>query len=591
MSAGYLFLRPSPAPAEVVQFSYTPSAGTDFRVLSFSSRELAISPDGRTLVWVALAKVGGVPGLHLGRFDASESVALRGGEDAIGPFVSPGSDWVGFVSGQNPRALVKLSIQGGGSIPIATAPSPVLGASWAVDGTIVFGTQGGGLFTVPDGGGEPVALTTPDRTLGEDHHLWPSVIPGTSAVLFVTHGGGVAPIQTGQLAVVDRKDGRIVRLKLAGVSPRYVPSGHIVYATTDGSITAVPFDVSRLQITGNPVPIVQGIPVKPSGAADFDVAADGRVVYARGSGGPTGDRTLAWVDLKGKETPIQSDARSYTYARVAPGGDRLSLDIRDQQQDVWVLEPRGTLTRLTSSDGSDQYGLWMPDGKHVVLYSATSGTHKGGLYVVQADGTGQSQLLYEAPPDAGSPFPNAVSPDGKALIFRVAGSSKNDLFVLNLEGDHAVTPLIATEHDELNAAFSPDGRWIVYESDLSGRSEVYVRPYPDVNASQVTLSTAGGFKPVWSPSGREVFYVSAAGRMMSVAVDATRGFTAAAPVELFDMSGFFLGAVGRNYDVAPDGKRFVMVKEPTDRSGAVSVNQFTVVLNWAEDLRRKAPAK
>jgi hypothetical protein len=471
-------------------------------------------------------------------------------------------------------------------VPIATAPSAVYGATWTADGTIIFGTRDGGLFTVPDGGGEPAQLTTPDAALGEQRHLWPFAIPGTSAVLFVVHGGGLTPANAGQLAVLDRKSGRIVRLKVNGVSPHYAPSGHIVYATADGSITAVPFDVSRLEITGNPVPIVQGVAVKASGAADFDLANDGRLVYATGSSGVGGDRTLSWVDLKGKETPIASAKRSYVYARVARDL-RLSLDIRDQEQDVWILETRGTLTRLTSSEGQDQYGLWTPDDKRVILYSAASGDHKMGLYAVQADGTGRSELLYEPPAGGGNPFPNAMSPDGKAVVFRVASAGKNDLFALNLDGDRTVKPLIATEHDELNAAFSPDGRWITYQSDLSGRYEVYARPYPEAT-TQVTLSTSGGLKPVWSPSGREVFYVTAEGKMMSVAVDTTHGFTAAAPVELFDASAYYLGATGRNYDVAPDSKRFIMVRE---MAGAAASHPLTVILNWAEELRRRAPAK
>ena len=584
VTGAYLFLRQAAAPAEVVQFSYTPSAGSEFMRSTYAPHELAISPDGRTLVWVAAGK-GGID-LRLGRFDGSGSSQLRGAEDAIGPFVSPANDWVGFVNGQNQRALVKVAIQGGAAVSLATAPSGIYGATWAADGTIIFGTAGGGLFTVPDGGGEPATLTTPDPALGEQRHIWPSAIPGTSAVLFVVHGGGRAPLNGGQLAVLDRKSGRIARLNVTGTFPRYAPSGHIVYATADGSIAAVPFDVSRLEVTGNPVPIVQGVTVKSSGAADFDLASDGRLVYAASGAAGGIERTLSWVDLKGKETPVASAKRSYVYARVSRDM-RLSLDIRDQEQDVWILETRGTLTRLTSSEGQDQYGLWMPDDKRVILYSGAAGDHKTGLYAVQADGTGTSELLYEPPAGGSSPFPNTISPDGKAVVFRTASKGKNDLFVLNLDGDRIAKPLVATEHDELNAAFSPDGRWIAYQSDLSGRYEVYARPYPDAT-TQVTLSTSGGFKPVWSPSGRDVYYVTADGKMMSVAVDTTRGFTAAAPVELFDASAYYLGSIGRNYDVAPDGKRFIMIR---DTAGDQATQSLTVILNWTEELRRRAPAK
>jgi serine/threonine-protein kinase len=203
---------------------------------------------------------------------------------------------------------------------------------------------------------------------------------------------------------------------------------------------------------------------------------------------------------------------------------------------------------------------------------------------MRPDGTGQIEQLTDTTPDRVMPFPNAITPDGKEVIFRGAkGPSRNDLFVVSLTGDRPIRTLLATEHDEKNATLSPDGKWMAFESDLSGRVEVYVRPYPDVDAGQWPVSTAGGDEPVWSPTGTEIFYRSVDNKMMAVPVSTARGFVADKPALLFDSAPYFFGGVGRNYDVSRDGQRFIMVKDVVTASGRSQ--PIHVVLNWAQELQ------
>jgi serine/threonine-protein kinase len=266
---------------------------------------------------------------------------------------------------------------------------------------------------------------------------------------------------------------------------------------------------------------------------------------------------------------------------VSPDGRRLSLDVRDEEQDIWIWDlARETMTRLTDKAGPDQYGLWTPNGEQIVFTSLGAGRNE--LFWHRSDGVGSPEQITDTSAENLTPFPNAITADGKQVIFR-AVSRKNDLFVVDIAGDRKVMPLLSTEHDERNAALSPDGGFMAFESDLSGRIEVYVRPFPDVNSRQWPVSTAGGAEPAWSPTGRELFYVSTAGQMMSVPVTISPAFELGRPVALFDASLYYFGGTGRNYDVGPDG-RFVLVRNPGSVDAATPI---TVVVNWLEEFRAR----
>jgi serine/threonine-protein kinase len=582
--AGVTWWRTPPPPARPtpIRFLHQPAADAALWVTT-NSRDLAIAPDGRTIIYSCA--IGGRQALWIRRLDQLEAAPLRGGESGANPFVSPDSAWVGLVDNGDGITVRKVSILGGPPSVLTKTARPVYGATWTRDGRIILGVRGSPLLSIGEGGGDPVALTTLDTAAGDVEHLWPAEVPGTSVILFVINAGST-PALGGQLAAFDRASGRIARFKVAGIQPRYVPTGHIVYAAADGSLRMLAFDAAKMEVSGNPVPVLEGIGIKGSGAANFDVTPDGRLVYVSGGGSLAAARVLTWVDRAGKETPIAAPARNYYYTRISPDGSRLSLDVRDEEEDIWLWDlRRESLARLTDKPGADQYGLWTPNGQSVVFNSASGA--RSEIYQMRPDGTQQPEQVSDTTKEQLTPYPNAITPDGKQVIFRAStAATKNDLFIVSLTGDHAVKTLLATEHDERNATLSLDGKWMAFESDLSGRLEIYVRPFPAVDSGQWPISTVGGIKPLWSRTGREIFYLAADNKLMAVSVETTGGFAAGKPAPLFDATPYFSGAVGRNYDATADGRRFVMIKNPA--SGGGRSLPIIVVLNWAEDLRARA---
>ena len=552
---------PAPIAETPIRFEHVPPAEAALYT-SQNHHDLALSPDGKTIVYTSLD--GALPVLWIRRLDQLGATRLRGAEAAVGPFVSADNAWVGFSDAGDQNVLKKVSILGGPATNLGKMRYQILGASWTDDQSIIVGQS---VRPAAHHGRRRRRPETADATGRQGPRVGASVayaVPGSPVVLFVAALGSLTPVSGGQLAAFDRSTGRTVRLQIQGVMPRYVSSGHLVYASQDGTLRAVRFDLKSMTVSGNPVPVVEAVGVKVSGAAEYDIANDGRLAYASGNSNLLSGRTLAWVDRTGKETAINAPVRSYFYARLSPDGTHVALDVRDTEQNTWIWDlARETLLRLTDKPGQYQYGVWVPpDGQRVVFSSVTSG--QTDLFQMKADGTGQMERLTDTTKAKMTPYPNAITPDGKDVIFRASSTeTKNDLFAVPLTGgDRTSRKLLATDHDEYNAAMSPDGKWMAYQSDLPGHFEVYVRPYPDVDSRQIQLSTAGGVKPVWSPTGKEIFYLSTTGSMMSVPVDTTRGFVPGKPVPLFNTRPYFSSAVGRNYDVTNDGKRFIMVKLP-----------------------------
>ena len=328
-------MRPAPILApDLVQFAIVPPDTAPLRIRA-NTRDIAISPDGTQVVYSGIDSEGGNQ-LYLRRMDQLESVPLRGTERGTGPFFSSNGEWVGFY-GPRGLTLQKVSVFGGPPVVLTAAPAPVLGASWGADDQVVFGSLRTELFRVSGGGGEPEPLTTVNTEQGEVGHSWPFIIPGREAVVFVISTDG--PLTTGQLAVLDLATGDVTRLGLAGVSPRYVSTGHLVYAVEDRSVRAVPFDARALEVTGNPVPLIEGVVVKGNGAADFSISATESLVYVPGSMA-SNDRTLALVDRNGVADPLNVPPASYLSPRLSPDGAKLVVQTAEDDGNViWLCCP------------------------------------------------------------------------------------------------------------------------------------------------------------------------------------------------------------------------------------------------------------
>jgi len=584
---------PEPVPPRVERFTIALS-GTAALTINGVDRDLAITPDGSRLVYVGNRGTQ----LLVRALDALEPVAVFTGAPR-GLFVSLDGQWIGFVDTN--FVLKKVAVTGGPAVTLATLDGFPLGATWGSDDTIIVATSGGatGLQRIGAAGGPATVLTRPDRAQGEADHLWPEMLPGGRAVLFTITAltGG---LDAAQVAVLDLQTGVRTVLVRGGSHAHYVPGGlgspkraereggHLVYAAA-GTLRAVPFDLARLETRGTPVPVIPAVVTTTFGGVDAVVAGDGTLAYV--SGGVAGtSRTLVWVDRQGRETAIPAPPRAYSSPRLSPDGTRIAVYATDQEFDTWVWDlGRTTLTRVTSDPSIDAYAAWTPDGGRLIFSSERAGTRN--LYWQAADGTGAVERLTDSPNAQNA---TAVSPDGRRLIFtEVAPKTGADVMQVELDGTHRATLLVQSPFNEANGIVSPDGRWLAYEANDSGRFEIYVRPFPEVNSGHWQVSTAGGTRPLWARSGQELIYVSPTGALVRVGVERAQLWAATTPTPLVK-EGYYTspGAYpGRTYDIAPDGQRFLMIKEGGGADQTAAPASLIVVQHWVEELKRLVPTK
>ena len=567
-------LKPSPSPPSqrVSRTVINLPAGQQLAGLDIGPA-VALSPDGTHLAYVA--RQGGTQQLYLRAMDSLEVKPIPGTEGAVNPFFSPDGQWVGFFAGGK---LKKVSVSGGAVLPLGDAATP-RGASWGSQGIIAFTPiLVGALQQVPDAGGAAQRLTRLGK--GEISHRWPEFLPGGKAVLFAAGPRGINFINS-QVEVQSVGTGEGRNLVQGGTNPRYAPSGHLIYAQ-GGSLMAVPFDLDRLAVTGLAVPVVEGVLQSlSSGAAEYSFSATGSLVYVPGGVQSTQSR-LVWVSRNGAEQPLVAPALAYLAPRLSPDGRRVAVGIVEQESQTWLYDlARETLTRFTFEGSVNYFPVWTPDGKRIAFESNKEGPLN--LFWQLADGSGGLERLTSS---EYIQAPASWSPDGQRLAFiEVNPTTGLDIWVLRLS-DRKAQPFLRTPFNEGAARFSPDGRWLAYVSDESGRYEIYVQPYSGPGGKW-QISTEGGTEPVWNPNGRELFYRNG-DKMMAVEVAPQPSFAAGKPRTLFEGQYMPTLTMPPNYDVSPDGQRFLMLK-PGEQAAAAPT-QINVVLNWFEELKRRVPA-
>jgi serine/threonine-protein kinase len=546
-------------------------------------RNIALAPDGTALVYVS----GVTNRLMIRRFDRLQSEPLREVGGVRYPFFSPDGKWVGYFRNGELR---KVSVAGGIAQTVCWYSGLPRGATWGPDDTIVFTTSdpSTGLLAVAGGGGEPQVLTKPDRSKGEIDHVTPSWLPDGRGVLFSV----TAQLEDSRhLAFLDRRTGQY-RVLIAGTQPEYVSSGHLVFVA-QGALRAVPFDAASFTIRGNPESIEQ-VAIKNAftGVADYRVSRTGMLVFTppAASGQALGTRALVWVTREGKEEPIRAEHHNYTTLRLSPDDTRIALDVREQENHIWIWDVRRqTLTRLTDGTG-DQAPVWTHDGRRIVFSSQRPG--RRGLFWQFVDGTGTVE-----PVDDGNSarWPGAFSPDGNRLVVtEISGRDRDDkVSILSMTGDKKSTPLVTSALSGRSPDLSPDGHWIAYQSSGSdGVDQIYVRPFPDVDSGHWQITSSGGTHPIWGKNTNlhELFYIDNEGYLTAASFHTTPAFSVGGSSRVLQTPYFGegVGTRGAVYDVTRDDQRFVMIK--ADESGGI-FTRLVAVVNWTEELKQRVPSK
>ena len=571
LAVGSVWLLTRPAPPSVVRSTITTSGPT--ALLRGDDRDVAITPDGSRIVY------RGTNQLLVRKLEDLEPMVLKGLGAPRGLFVSPDGRWIGFFDG---TTLKKVAITGGPPVPIASLGSYVppgrSSGTWGPDGAIIFATGGPatGLRRVSDEGGESTVLTTPDRERGENSHGQPEFLPGGRAVLFTIDSFD----HMQEIAVLDLQTRTWKVLIDGGSAPRYVPTGHLVYGVT-GTLRAVAFDLERLAVVGTPVPVLDGLE-----AADVAFAANGSLVYVPGSD-PASQNTVVWVDRLGHVSPLPNiPPDQYRDVRLSPDGGRLALAT---EADVFTYDVgRGILSKLTTDPASDRSPLWTPDGKRIIFRSTRA--HYLELFWRPADGTGRDERLLTRK-DLVDLYPSSWSADGTHLLFTEAPGQGRGCAIgqMAIERPSDANVLLKGEPCSAHAAVSPNGRWMAYRSNESGQNEVYVQRYPELGDRQ-KISTDGGNVPVWSRNGQELFFSSRDGRqMLAVPVQSGSTLEAGRQQELFE-TATGVSTSGRPYDVAPDG-RFFIIRSGRAEGGGTTASDLILVQNWFEELKRLVPAR
>jgi eukaryotic-like serine/threonine-protein kinase len=578
-------LKPMP-PLAISRFTFALPEGQQLGVVN--SQSLALSPDGTRLVYVANSQ------LYLRSMSDLEARPIAGAQVRGAPFdpvFSPDGQSIAFFS-QVDRAVKKIAVSGGAADTICRVDDAprVLGMTWDAGG-IVFGLAKG-IMRVSANGGQPEVLVS-----AKDGELvyGPRVLPGGEWVLFTVASAATTEAwDKAQIVVQSLKSSERKTLVSGGSDARYLPTGHLVYAL-GGVLFAVPFDLRRLAVTGGPVPIVEGVKRSQgtTGAAHFSVSSTGSLVFVPGPASTSSAQSdLALVDRNGAVQPLKLPPGAYEYPRLSPDGKRIAFGT-DNGKDaiVWIYDVAGARpARQITLGGRNRVPVWSADGERVAFQSDRDGDL--GLFWQRADGTSAAERLTTPDKDTAH-VPESWSPDGKTLLFSVAKGASYAVAALSLT-DKKVTPVGGIQSPFPPAAtFSPDGRWVAYSATAPGppTGSLFVQPFPTTGA---TYPISSGFHPMWSPDGKELFYVMGAGsaQIRAVSVTTRPTFTFGTPVLLprpFVERG---PAFERNHDITFDGTRFLgVVAAGQSASGAPAAPQIQVVLNWFEELKARVPTK
>ena len=597
----FMHWREKPSPRELARFQIFPPhtgrfAGSD-ALVSPDGRLVAFGspgPDGRTQLWVR-------------SLDSLDSRLLAGTDGVVNSsFWSPDSRFLGFaVQGK----LKKVDTAGGPVQPVCDIPGRWRGGAWSPDGVIIFGTNATGLWQVAHTGGTPSPLTKLDLSRKESFHLAPSFLPDGRHFLYMRNAA--AEDSTGvYVGSLDAKPEQQSSKRLLGGlrNPIYVAAsdprsgGHMLFIRGT-SLMAQAFDIRRLELAGEAVAVAEGL---PGGAPAFSASTTGVLAYrteTAGGGLARAMKQLTWLSREGAALGTSAQPAAYDTLTLSPDGARVAVSRIESQianglsptpYDIWVHEFARTSTRLTSDSAIDWFPTWSPDGSRII-FSSERGGAVFNLYQKASNGAGDEEPLFKSNDDKSA---QDWSRDGRFLLYSVSvrgnpasREAAHDLWVFplapDISSDRGPKPYLQTEFNESQGRFSPDGKFIAYRSDASGRDEIYVQPFPTASGGKWTISTGGGVAPRWRRDGKELFYISADSKMMAVEVSTDPVFKAGVPKPLFQAPIWGGGQTNNvtRYDVTADGKKFLMISAPPE-ANAPAASPIILVMNWTALLKK-----
>jgi Tol biopolymer transport system component len=573
-AALWSWLRPRP-PEPLTQFAISmrvaealsPAANT-------GGARLAISPDGRTIAYLGPGEGGSR--IWLRRLDQLSATPIAGSEGGSSPFFSPDGRRVGFI--RNGTAVLIASLDGAPTVTLSDKANST-GGDWSDDDWIYFEVDSGVARMRPTGGAAELVHKI-DQDANEVGAEWPFALPDGKGLLVRTRRAGQAAADFDIVAVAGPGAPRHVLTH--GIYARYA-AGHLLVVTAEGKLVAIPLDTDKLELSGPPVALLEGIGVRNGGFnVDLSLSRTGTLVYTSGS--TLGSRRPFWVSREGVATPVDPswDPQGLiNNIALSPDGKQLAVELaRNGKPDIWVKQlPSGPFSRITFGDTAGVRPAWSPDGREVYFILDRSATGVGSMYAHRADGTGNARPLIAAAGEFGQIVP---SRDGRWIVTRtsISGAGQGDILGFRL-GDTAAVPLVRSGAVETTPSLSPDGRWLAYASNESGTFEVYVRPFPETGTAKWQVSTAGGRQPLWARSGRELFYVNNRSELVVAQLLPGAAFAVGEQRVLFSTAQYAAGSGVHGYAVSPDDQRFLVTRE----GEALQESELVVAQHWLAGLK------
>ncbi len=561
----------SGAPGDLGVVRATLELGDGVSVRPITNSRIAIAPSGRRIAFIG--SEGDDAALWVRDLDQPVGRRLPDTRGAFAPFFSPDGESIGFFTGSGLLSIKVVPAAGGPVRTVVRDSASGFGADWGDDGRIYFSHVSRGLARVSSDGGVVTVLTRPDSATGFKEHDYPDVLPGSRHAVVLLWTGSIG---SNRIGLINLRTGGLTELT-DGSFARFLPPGLLVIGGAEGRLLAAPFDARKGRVTGPPLLVQSDVEHDiANGTVEFAVAENGTLVYQRRSAGNVG---IVWVDRSGGITPVDSTlSEGFTDLALSPDATRLAGSLVNPGE-VWIKHlVTGAFSRISLDLKEANRPAWTPDGRQVAFLASRNGRQT--TWIRRADGSDSARAAVGG---TGTYDEISFDPKGRFTLLRSLGTSPGTRYLLILEHGVDTIPriLLRSPYDAYGMTLSPDGRWLAYVSEESGTSEIYVRPFPEVDSARFAISSGGGIEPLWRRDGRELFYRTTRGEVFATAISDGPGFQHGAPVRLFSLPDMQFQQYHRTWDIHPDGRRFLML-----RTTGTAAQSLSVIFNWQVEIEK-----